>query len=100
MGSDLTPAQIAEGERLRDAIRGSTDPQYDQWAFESWIVANGASLLTAARDAARYREALEKIAREDCTLAWTGGSDPVPSHNEDGPFAQIALAALAREREG
>jgi len=87
--TDLTPAVIAEGERLRDAIRGSTDPQYDQWAFESWIVANGASLLTAARDAARYREALE--------LIWPFFEG---EHYYDHPDSVKVRAALAGEREG
>ncbi len=40
------------------------------------------------------REALEEISRIDNVLVWTGGPESVPSHNEQGECAKIALAAL------
>ncbi len=79
--TDLTPAAIAEGERLLSAeiaafnalIQAENaanmktdDPLYIAYtdardAYRSWCDGNIRRLLTAARDAARYREALEKI---------------------------------------
>jgi hypothetical protein len=70
------------------------------WLADEILAAETARRESAEAALEKMREALERIAREDCTLAWTGGTEPVPSHNEFGPFSEIACAALAPAGEG
>ena len=92
--TDLTPAEIAalpdwldEGDRLLAKMSGGTSQDIKN--FQGWMFATGPALLTAARDAARYREALE--------LIWPFFEG---EHYYDHPDSVKVRAALAGEREG
>ena len=110
--TDLTPAALAEGERptckqslqvqtyadfLTEAARYFSRRPTDGEDSAFWANHSNAdtclrirdALLTAARDAARYREALE--------LIWPFFEG---EHYYDHPDSVKVRAALAREREG
>ena len=101
--TDLTPAVIAEGERRAKAREDawvrflnddSDESTYTQAcdAFGTWAAENFAALITAARAAARYREALE--------LIWPFFEGEHFYDHPDSVKVRKILADLAGEREG